>query len=100
MEPTTPPHDIQNLFSNDGLAYFQQHGSATLLAKRNINVGSLLTTERALFYLNILYRILLFKRDYELEPLYDDIYNGVQAAQTTIDQNYSQDQFRSDISQL
>ncbi|WP_419174431.1 hypothetical protein [Desulfosediminicola sp.] len=80
--------------------YFHQHGSTALLAKRNVHTGSLLTSERAAFYLNILYRILLFKRDYELEPLYDDIYNGVHPAQITLDQNYSQDQFRSDIRQL
>ena len=100
MKTADQPHDIQNLFSNDGLAYFQQHGSATLLTRRNANVGSLLLSERALFYLNILYRMLLFKRDYELEPLYDDIYYGAQSAQSMLDPNYNQDQFRNDISQL
>lgn len=92
--------NIQNLFSNESLEYFQQYGSVALLAKRNCHTGSLLTSERAAFYLNILYRILLFKRDYELEPLYDDIYNGVYPAQITLEPNYSQDQFRSDIRQL
>ncbi len=100
MQTADPPYDSQNLFSTNGLDYFQQHGSTTLLARRNANIGSLFTSERAPFYLNILYRMLLFKRDYELEPLYDDIYNGVQTAQSTLEQNYNQDQFRADINQL
>lgn len=100
METVNNQHNIQDLFSNESLDYFQQYGSAALLARRNVHTGSLLTSERAAFYLNILYRILLFKRDYELEPLYDDIYNGVHPAQLTLDPNYSQDQFRSDIRQL
>jgi len=100
MDTVNQSHDIQDLFSNDGLVYFQQHGSTTLLTGRNANVGSLLVSERAPFYLNILYRMLLFKRDYELEPLYDDIYYGTQTAQSTLAPNYNHDQFRTDISQL
>ncbi len=100
METVNQPHDIQDLFSNDGFAYFQRHGSTMLLTRRNASVGSLLVSERAPFYLNILYRMLLFKRDYELEPLYDDIYYGAQSAQSTLDPNYNQDQFRTDLSQL
>jgi len=100
METVENQHTIQDLFSNKSLDYFQQYGSAALLAGRNIHTGSLLTSERAAFYLNILYRILLFKRDYELEPLYDDIYNGAYPAQVTLEPNYNQDQFRADIRQL
>lgn len=47
-----------------------QQGAAVLDAGRNAQLGALLTSERALCYLNILYRLLLFKRDYELERLY------------------------------
>ncbi len=100
MKTTNQRHDIQSLLGNEGFSYFQQSGAATLLTRRNLQVGSLLTSERAVFYINILYRMLLFKRDYELEPLYDDIYNGVQAAQTILFQEYNQDQFRSDLNQL
>ncbi len=77
METVGNQHNFQDLFGNESLDYFQQYGSAALLAKRNVHTGSLLTSERAPFYLNILYRGLLFKRDYELEPLYDDIYNDL-----------------------
>lgn len=94
------PDNNQNLFSNGGEAYFQHHGSTILLAGRNTRVGSLLVSARAPFYLNILYRMLLFKRDYELEPLYDDIYHGVQSAQSILDPGYNQDQFRTDVDQL
>ncbi len=100
METVNQPDDSQDLFSNDGLAYFQRHGSTALLSRRNTNIGTLFGSERAPFYLNILYRMLLFKRDYELEPLYDDIYYGVLSAQSTLDQNYNQDQFRTDLNQL
>ena len=62
--------DHPDLFSNQGLAFFERQGAAVLLAGRNVHLGALLTSERALYYLNILYRLLLFKRDYELERLY------------------------------
>jgi hypothetical protein len=51
-------------------------------------------------YVNILYRMLLFKRDYELEPLYDDIYNAVEPAQAVNATLYDQDRFRGDMAQL
>ncbi len=44
--------------------------------------------------------MLLFKRDYELEPLYEDIYNSVHSAQSVLNQDYNQDQFRTDLGQL
>ncbi len=44
--------------------------------------------------------MLLFKRDYELEPLYDDIYNGVISAQFTLDPEYNSDKFRIDVGRL
>lgn len=100
MDTENTQPDILNLFSHDSLAFFHQHGSATLLLHRNAHLGYLLTSERGVYYLNILYRMLLFKRDYELEPLYDDIYNGVQPAQSVLDTSYSQNHFRSDIAQL
>ncbi len=92
--------DILQLFDKNGRSYFQQHGAGLLLADRNAHVGSLLVSERSVFYLNILYRLLLFKRDYELEPLYEDIYNGVLSAQQGLAQTYDQDQFRSDLNRL
>lgn len=91
---------IEELFSREGLSYFQNHGAAGLLAGRNTSTGSLLISERAPFYLNVLYRMVLFKRDYELEPLYEDIYNATHSAQKIHDPHYNQDQFRADTDQL
>ena len=96
--------EILHLFDTAGCSYFQQHGAGLLLTHRNPHVGSLLVSERSVFYLNILYRLLLFKRDYELEPLYEDIFNGVLSAQQGLsqayDQTYDRDQFRSDLNRL
>lgn len=96
--------DIQqeatNFFGSAALPLFDKGAVRTLLANRNPHLGSLLRAERALPYLNILYRMLLFKRDYELEPLYDDIYRGVEAAQSVTGDNYDQDRFRGDMAQL
>ncbi len=92
--------DIDDLFSGDAQQFFEYNGIGRIIEHRNPHLGSLLTSERAVAYLNILYRMLLFKRDYELEPLYDDIYNGVQPAQITDGQEYNHDQFRSDVDRL
>lgn len=99
MEKPKPP-DSKNLFSNNPLSHFEQHGASPLLAGRNSHLGSLFTSERAVHYLNILYRMLLFKRDYELEPLYDDIYSGVLSAQSALDSEYNSENFRADIAKL
>lgn len=99
MEKIKSPDHI-NLFSGDSLRYFEQHGAASLLADRNCHLGSLFTSERSTFYLNILYRMLLFKRDYELEPLYDDVYNGVLFPQSILDPEYNIEKFRLDMGRL
>ena len=96
--------DIQQeataLFGSSALALFEKGAVASLLANRNQHLGSLLRAERTLPYLNILYRMLLFKRDYELEPLYDDIYRAVEAAQSVTADDYDPDRFRGDMAQL
>jgi hypothetical protein len=72
-----------------------------LLAGRNRDVGNLLLADRAVFYLQILHRILLFRRDHELEPLHDDIYDAVRQDQQDLGlENYSPDLFRQDMTQL
>ena len=73
--------EISGLLGSEPLSFFEQGCVSALFNGRNRYLGSLFTAERAVFYLNILYRMLLFKRDYELEPLYDDIYGGVLPAQ-------------------
>ncbi len=75
--------------------------AAELIERRNHNLGSLFTSERASFYVTILYRMLLFKRDHELEPLYEDIHQAVlQPLGLRGDVEYSADRFRSDLDQL
>ncbi len=89
------------LFSDDPLAAFDQGIAAELLARRNPNLGSIFTTERGLFYVTILYRMLLFKRDHELEPLYEDIYQAVLSPLESLEiTEYTPDRFRTDLDQL
>lgn len=97
---TDASQEITGLFGASALFFFEQGRARALLQSRNRQLGSLFTAERAVSYLNILYRMLLFKRDYELEPLYDDIYRGVLPAQFTFDAEYDHDRFRSDMDQL
>ena len=89
------------LFSDQPLAAFDRGMAAELVEHRNHNLGSLFTTERAPFYVTILYRMLLFKRDHELEPLYEDIYQAVlQPLENLEKTEYSPDRFRTDLDQL
>ena len=99
MQPENQ-QDITGLFGKEALSFFEQGRAVILLNGRNRRLGSFFTSERALSYFNILYRMLLFKREYELEPLYDDIYSAVLPAQTVHDEEYDQDRFRSDLDQL
>ncbi|MDX9978703.1 MAG: DUF2397 family protein [Lentisphaeria bacterium] len=72
-----------------------------LLVSRNRNVGNLLLADRAVIYLLILHRILLFRRDHELEPLHEDIYGAVRREQQDLGaEDYSPDLFRQDMAQL
>lgn len=81
---------------------FESDGVGMLLAGRNANLGNILLAERGIFYLQILYRILLFRREHEIEPLHEDIYEGVRRAQEAALESggYSLDSFRQDTTQL
>jgi hypothetical protein len=82
-------------------ADFQYDPAQELIQRRNPNIGQLFTAERAPFYCTILYRLLLFKREHELEPLYEDIYEAVRPPLDELSAGeYLQDQFRGDIGQL
>ncbi len=94
------PLDINALFGSAALSYFEERSAGIFLQDRNCHLGSLFKADRAVPYLNILYRMLLFKRDYELEPLYEDIYRGVLPATSLTDQTYNSDRFRTDLDQL
>lgn len=93
--------EIQKLFGEDYLEAYYQGISSYLTRNRNCHLGSLLMSERSVFYIQILYRLLLFRRDHELEPLNEDIYSAVKKAQESVnDDDYLPDQFNYDIKQL
>ncbi len=92
---------IAELFGDEPLAAFERGRGAYLVLGRNRRLGALLVSERNVFYVQILYRMLLFKREHELEPLYEDIYQSVRPAQESFDnQEYSGQQFRADMARL
>lgn len=94
-------NDNSKLFGADPLTAFEQGAAARLLLNRNRQLGSSLVAERSVYYVQILYRMLLFKREHELEPLYEDIYYAVQPAQVALGSGeYLIQQFRQDMYQL
>ena len=93
--------ELAELFGPDPLLAFKSGRGAHLMLARNRQLGALLVSERNVFYVQILYRMLLFKREHELEPLYGDIYQAVFSAQESFDNGeYSKQQFRTDMAQL
>lgn len=56
--------EIAGLFGLNPLVSFEQSAAASLVANRNRQLGALLLSERAIFYVQILYRMLFFKADY------------------------------------
>lgn len=98
FQPDVP---AQTLFGEDPTAAFDQGAAAYLTHHRPGPLGNLLNAPKALFYLNILYRLRLFRNDHELEPLYEDLFEAVAAAQTLVlGEAYTADTFRDDINQL
>ena len=81
---------------------FDQGAAAELVRRRNPALGHLLNSERACFYIQILYRLLLFRQAHELEPLHDDIHEAVRTAQAAIADGaaYTDEQFNQDMRQL
>lgn len=93
--------DPRLLFSSDPLPAFESGAVAELVRRRNSAVGSLLSSDRALIYTQIVYRMLLMRRGHELEPLHEDLYRAVASAQEKVSgQPYSADQFNFDMHQL
>lgn len=100
-DPVTQPNPAE-LFGSQALEAFAQGAASALVARRNSHLGSLILAERAAFYVQILYRLLLFRRAHELEPLYEDVFDAVREAQSVLCQegDYAPDQFRTDMDQL
>jgi len=91
-----------DLFGDRALAAYEQGQAAELVQRRNRHVGQLLQAERAVLYTQLLYRLLLFRRAHELEPLHEDLYEAVRPAQECVlgAGAYDPDQFRIDLGQL
>lgn len=87
---------------DDPVASFESGAAAQLVRRRNRHLGNLFLADRAVFYVQILYRLLLFRREHELEPLHEDILDAVRPAQEALldGAGYDADQFRNDLTQL
>jgi hypothetical protein len=74
------------------------HDAADLLQNRNREVGNLLLSERAAWYVAILAALLAFRREHEPEPLHEDLFAAVCAALGAA--TYTHDAFNQDMRQL
>ena len=77
--------DLIDLFAENYLEAFNRGEAAVLVTSRKSALGYLLNADRAVYYVQILYRLLLFRREHELEPLYEDVYLGVTNAQRALE---------------
>lgn len=90
--------DPRQLFSADSTTAYEHGAAAELVRRRNGQLGNLLNTERGVFYVQILYGMLRYRRAHELEPLHDDLFAAVQPVQVTLcDEGYEADRFREDV---
>jgi len=93
--------DLRQLFSADSTSAYEQGAAAELVRRRNGQLGNLLNAERGVFYVQILYGMLRFRRAHELEPLHDDLFAAVQPAQLAMGgDGYDADRFREDMAAL
>ena len=91
---------IENLLQPGTFGTLPEQSGILLLRFQNPSLGHLLGTERSIFYLNILYGLLLFRRNHELEPLHEDVFQFVRAAQQSEEEDYDANAFNQDIRQL
>lgn len=85
----------------DQIEAFQSGRSLNLIRQRNPNLGQLLLTERSGYYIQILYRLVIFRENHELEPLFNDVWTAVAPVQHLAGAGvYSKDNFAQDIKQL
>lgn len=91
----------EGLFDGDFLEAFSEGASVWLVRNRNPNLGALLNSEHREFYIQILHRMLHFRREHELEPLNEDIYVAVKPAlEKTGGEVYTTALFNRHIKQL
>lgn len=101
MEYNAEKMNPLELFSDEPDIVFESGVAAELVNRRNRALGSLLHSEHSCYYIQILYRMLLYRREHELEPLNEDLYQAVRPAQETLDGiTYGHDQFTRHMHQL
>jgi len=98
--PATIEALAENLLQPGVATTLPEHSSSLLLRFQNPSLGQLLSAERSVFYLNILYGLLLFRRNHELEPLHEDVFQFVLTAQQAEEESYDSISFNQDIRQL
>jgi len=92
---------IEGLFDDDYLSAFSNGAAVWLVKNRNQHLGALLNSEHREFYIQILHRMLHFRREHELEPLNEDIYLAVKPAlEKTSKEEYTTTLFNRNIKQL
>jgi hypothetical protein len=90
----------RRLLGADREAAFED-GCAPLLASAvGSRVPSLLAADRAGYYLNIAYALLLMRRGHELEPRHTDLYARVAGPQRLHGGAYDPEEFAGDVDQL
>ena len=103
MNPISAEHQKQAklLLSENAIDAFNSGYCKYLLNSRNPNLGNLTSSDRALYYCHIAYRMLLFRREHELEPLHEDLYRAIRDAQQTVcGEPYMPEHYSSDINNL
>jgi hypothetical protein len=91
----------ERLFDGDFLEAFSEGASVWLVRNRNQNLGALLNSDHREFYIQILHRMLHFRREHELEPLNEDIFLAVKTAvEKTASEEYTTTLFNRHIRQL
>ena len=93
--------EAAELFGDNPIDAYNLGLARYLTTNRTSHLGQLLLADRAVFYMQILYRMRLFRNTHELEPLHDDLFEAAfQAQQVCSGETYDGDQFRADLNQL
>jgi len=95
--------DIEELLGSAPLNAFAKGAGRALSENRNRNIGAMFSSDHVVEYIQILYRMLLFRREYELEPLYEHIFSAVAPAIEAIresKEDYPREEFDRHMNQL
>ncbi len=87
------------LIGRDREAAFEDGCAPALLDALQGNIGGVLAAERAPYYINLLYALVLMRRGHELEPRHEDLYARVARPQSLLG-DYDLGRFATDVDQL